>query len=121
VIWTDLTATDIAEEITQRGHPVSVHIVEQLLAEHDYRRRKAQKAVPLQGHKDRDEQFTTIARLTHEYLEGGLPVLSLDTKKRELLVPGRGIDPPREIAVSCLGPSSSSGRSIPRPGTSVLS
>ena len=85
MIWTDLTATDIAEEITQRGHPVSVHIVEQLLDEHDYRRRKAQKAVPLQGHKDRDEQFTPIARLTHEYLEGGLPVLSLDTKKRELL------------------------------------
>lgn len=85
MIWTDLTAADIAQEISRRGNPVSVHIVGQLLDEHDYRRRKARKSLPMKGHKDRDEQFLTIARLTGEYLEAGLPVLSIDTKHRELI------------------------------------
>lgn len=85
MIWTNLTTTDIAREITGRGNPVSVHIVEQLLDLFDYRRRKARKALPMGESGDRDEQFTTIARLTQEYLDGGEPVLSMDTKKRELI------------------------------------
>lgn len=85
MIWTNLTTTDIAREITGRGNPVSAHIVEQLLDRFEYRRRKAQKSLPMGESGDRDEQFTTIARLTHEYLDGGEPVLSMDTKKRELI------------------------------------
>ncbi len=85
VIWTDLTTRDIAEQVTARGTPVSVHIVEQLLDEHDYHRRKAQKDVPMGEHRDRDAQFRNIARLKQEYPEAAEPVLSIDTKKRELL------------------------------------
>jgi DDE family transposase len=85
IIWTDLTTTDIAARLTEGGIPVSVHIVEQLLAEHDYHRRKIQKELPLDEHQDRDAQFQTIARLKAEYLAGDDPILSLDTKKRELL------------------------------------
>ncbi len=85
VIWTDLTATDIAAQLGVRGTPVSVHIVEQLLDAHDYHRRKAQKDVPLDAAQDRDAQFRNIARLKQEYLAGSDPLLSIDTKKRELL------------------------------------
>jgi hypothetical protein len=85
LVWTDLTATDLAERITQRGNPVSVHIVGQLLDEHDFRRRKAQKSLPLKQHRCRDEQFGVIAALTREHHEAGLPVLSIDTKRRELI------------------------------------
>jgi hypothetical protein len=85
VIWTDLTASDVAEEITERGNPVSVHVVEQLLELFDFHRRKAQKSLPLKEHKDRDEQFGIIARLSSDYKDSGLPVLSIDTKKRELI------------------------------------
>lgn len=85
VIWTDLSACDIAEKITQRGNPVSVHIVEQLLDEHDFHRRKAQKQLPLMHHEDRDAQFHVIARFTQEYLDSGDPILSIDSKKRELI------------------------------------
>ncbi len=85
VIWTDLTATDLAEQVTARGTPISVHIVEQLLDAHGYHRRKALKDVPLGEHRDRDAQFQNIARLKQEYLDGLDPVLSIDTKKRELL------------------------------------
>jgi hypothetical protein len=85
VVWTDLKPGEIARQITQRGNPVSVHVVEQLLDEFDYCRRKAQKSLPLREHKDRDEQFRNIKTLTREYLEADLPVLSIDTKKRELV------------------------------------
>jgi len=85
IIWTDLTARDIAAGITASGSPVSVHIVEQLLEAHDYHRRKAQKALPLDEHQDRDAQFQNIARLKSEYRDSLNPVLSIDTKKRELL------------------------------------
>src|SRR5437667_2879175 len=85
VIWTELTATDIAERLTACGTAVSVHIVEQLLEEHDYHRRKAQKDLPLDAHPDRDAQFQNIARWKQEYLDSPNPMLSIDTKKRELL------------------------------------
>jgi hypothetical protein len=85
IIWTDLTARDIAERLTEGGLPVSVHIVEQLLEEDDFHRRKAQKDLPLDNHPDRDAQFQTIARLKQEYQASPNPLLSIDTKKRELL------------------------------------
>jgi hypothetical protein len=85
VVWTDLTAADIAERITEGGIPVSAHIVEQLLGEHGYRRRKARKDVPMGASRDRDGQFQNIARLKQQFLDAGDPVLSIDTKKRELI------------------------------------
>lgn len=85
VVWTDLTATDIAAQLSARGAPVSVHIVAQLLEQHDFHRRKAQKDLPVGATRDRDAQFQAIARLKQEFLDGGAPVLSIDTKKRELL------------------------------------
>jgi len=39
----------------------------------------------MQQDPDRNEQFEHIARLKQEYLDAGLPVLSMDTKKREIL------------------------------------
>jgi DDE family transposase len=85
LIWTDLTATDIAERLSACGPPVSVHIVEQLLDAFGYHRRQAQKSCPMGVNPDRDAQFRNIARLTQEYADSPNPVLSIDTKKRELL------------------------------------
>jgi hypothetical protein len=85
VIWTDLTVTDIAEALAQHGTPASVHIVEQLLDKYDYHRRKAQKSLAMGQNEDRDAQFRNIARLKQEYLDAGEPILSVDTKKRELI------------------------------------
>jgi hypothetical protein len=85
VLWTDLTATDIAEALAELGTPASAHIVGQLLGGHGYHRRKAQKSLPMGQSADRDAQFVNIARLKREHLEAGEPVLSIDTKKRELI------------------------------------
>jgi hypothetical protein len=85
VVWTDLTATDIAEALTALGTPASRHIVEQLLKKHDYHRRQAQKSLPMSECEDRDAQFKNIARLKQEYLHSTNPIMSIDTKRRELL------------------------------------
>jgi hypothetical protein len=61
------------------------NVVSQLLRQHGYRRRKAQKKKTMGHHRDRNSQFEKIARLRKKYLNAGLPVISIDTKKKELL------------------------------------
>jgi hypothetical protein len=55
VVWTHLTATDLAAQLTARGHPVSPRIVDQLLGAHGYHRRAARKSLPMGDSADRDE------------------------------------------------------------------
>jgi hypothetical protein len=86
VKWTNLSRRQIAQKITELGTPVGRDIVSQLLRKHRYRRRKAQKKKTMRpSHPNRNAQFENIARLKAEYLEAGLPVISMDTKKKELL------------------------------------
>jgi hypothetical protein len=85
VKWTNLSRRQIARRMTDMGMPVSRRIVRQLLEQHGYRRRKAVKKVTMGSHPDRNAQFEAIARLKVEYRDAGLPVLSIDTKKKELL------------------------------------
>ncbi len=84
-IWTDLTPGQIAAAWAEQGTPVSEPGVRHLLAEQGYGRRQAQKSAALGEHPDRDAQFRNIARLRAAYLASPDPLLSSDTKKRELL------------------------------------
>jgi hypothetical protein len=83
--WTNLTPQEIADRLRQRGLRVSVRVVRQLLLQHHYVRRQARKAQTMGQHQDRDAQFQNIARLKQEYLDSPNPILSIDTKKKELL------------------------------------
>jgi len=86
VRWTNLSRRQIAGRITELGTPVSRHVVSQLLRKHQYRRRRALKKRTMgPRHPDRNAQFENIARLKAEYLAAGLPVISIDTKKKERL------------------------------------
>jgi hypothetical protein len=85
VKWTNLSRRQIAQRMTDLGTPVSRRVVSQLLRKHGYRRRKTQKKKTMGSHPDRNAQFEKIARLKQEYLAAGDPVLSIDTKKKELL------------------------------------
>ena len=86
VKWTNLSRRQIAKRITALGTPVSRHVVSHLLRKHGYRRRKALKKKTMgPRHPDRNAQFENIARLKKKYLKAGLPVISMDTKKKELL------------------------------------
>jgi hypothetical protein len=85
VIWTSLTPGQISDELSARGTPVCRDTVCDLLEEIGYRRRQAQKNLPLGSYAHRDEQFRHIAELKQQYLAAGEPVISMDTKKKEYL------------------------------------
>lgn len=86
VKWTNLSRGEIASRVTELGTQVSRHVVSQLLRKHKYRKRKALKKKTMgPRNPNRNAQFENIARLKKEYLKAGLPVISMDTKKKELL------------------------------------
>lgn len=86
VKWTNLTKKDISEHMKEYGIDASEHIVDQLLEKHGYVKRKAAKNETKKSVENRDEQFEKIDKLKTEYLESDVnPVLSIDTKKKELI------------------------------------
>jgi len=86
VKWTDLTRREISGRLAERGTPAGKRAVKRLLKKHGYVRRKARKSRAMgRRHPDRNAQFENIARLKRGYLEAGDPVISMDTKKKELL------------------------------------
>ena len=59
-------------------------IVKQLRDKHNYVKRKAQKQLETGKTANRNEQFENIARLKQEYGDAGEPVISIDTKKKNI-------------------------------------
>jgi hypothetical protein len=85
VKWTNLTKADIAAELAKKGFKVSRNIVKKLLKKHDYVKRKPFKNLATGSHVNRNAQFERIAELRLSYEAAGDPVVSVDTKKKELI------------------------------------
>jgi Rhodopirellula transposase DDE domain len=85
VRWTNLTTVEISKRLGELGTPAGRRVVQQLLKRHDYVKRKARKSKTMGHHRDRDAQFQNIARLKEQYRAAGLPIVSIDTKKKERL------------------------------------
>lgn len=85
VRWTNLTQQEIGERLTVAGTPVSRTVVKDLLRKYQYVKRKAQKAQAMGHHPDRNAQFENIAQLKQRYLASENPIVSMDTKKKELV------------------------------------
>ena len=84
-LWTNLSRSQIAQELRRFGFRVSVPVVAQLLKRHRLGRRKACKSLPLGEHACRDRQFQIIAGYRAEFLNTPDPIVSLDTKRKEFL------------------------------------
>jgi len=81
--WTHLSRQRIADLLwEEEGISVSVTVVDQLLEQHDFRRRQAFKTKAAGDHPQRNEQFEKIEQLVEQYQQAGNPVMSMDTKKR---------------------------------------
>jgi DDE family transposase len=85
VIWTDLTTREIREALMEKDLYVGDHVIRQLLDGEGYHRRQMRKYLDMGEHRDRNAQFENIARIKRDYLDSADPILSIDTKKRELL------------------------------------
>ena len=83
--WTCKSLRRLADELVAGGHEVSHRLVGELLAELGYSLQANRKTQEGSAHPDRDAQFLFINRRTQEELVLGNPVISVDTKKKELV------------------------------------
>lgn len=85
LFWTCKSTTNIASELTKQGHTVSQRTVCDLLAEMGYSLQSTRKTREGSQHTDRNAQFEYIAKLVDEFHANCQPVVSVDTKKKELI------------------------------------
>jgi hypothetical protein len=75
----------LAEELRRQGHPISAGTVAALLREAGYSLQANRKTREGAAHPDRDAQFQYISRQVRRLQKRGQPVVSVDTKKKELV------------------------------------
>jgi Rhodopirellula transposase DDE domain len=83
--WICKSTRTVAEELRRQHHPVSHVKVAQLLHQEDYSLQSNRKTEEGKDHPDRDAQFWHINSRVKQALRAGKPVISVDTKKKELL------------------------------------
>jgi DDE family transposase len=83
--WMTKSTVKLAEALTAQGHRVGPHTVARLLKDHDYSLQSNAKTIEGLQHPDRDAQFRYLNDHVTAFLAAGLPVLSVDTKKKELI------------------------------------
>ncbi len=83
--WTTKSTRTLAEELERRGHAVSYVTVARCLHEMDYSLQANVKTIEGPQHPDRDAQFRHINRQVQAFMRSGDPILSVDTKKKELV------------------------------------
>lgn len=81
--WTTKSTVKLADELTAQGHRVGPHTVARLLKDHDYSLQGNAKTIEGKQHPDRDAQFRYLNDQVTAFLAAGLPVISVDTKKKE--------------------------------------
>ena len=83
--WTSKSTRTIAEELGRRGHRIDAVTVGRCLRALGYSLQANVKTKEGPQHAARDEQFRYINRLVRAYITAGDPVISVDTKKKELV------------------------------------
>ena len=83
--WTCKSTRVLAHELTDDQHPISHEKVAQLLRDLGYSLQGNRKTEEGVDHPDRDAQFGHINRAVRRALAQGWPVISVDTKKKELI------------------------------------
>ena len=85
--WTAKSTRQLARALTDAGHDVSSTLVRELLGMLGFSLQAPAKAVEGRQHPDRDGQFRYLNGQAREHLDAGEPVVSVDTKKKELVGP----------------------------------
>jgi Rhodopirellula transposase DDE domain len=85
LLWTCKSTSNLADELTQQGHPVSPRTVGRLLSADGYSLQSNRKTKEGGSHPDRNQQFEHINGMVKAFQHRGQPVISVDTKKKELI------------------------------------
>ncbi len=83
--WTCRSTRTLATQLSKQDHPISHVKVAQLLHDQDYSLQSNRKTEEGDDHPDRDAQFRHINTQVKKALAVGTPVISVDTKKKELI------------------------------------
>jgi len=83
--WTCKSTRQLAKELAREGYPVSNVTIAQLLHRLDYSLQANVKTLEGASHPDRNSQFLYINKQVKQFLKQGQPVISVDTKKKELV------------------------------------
>ena len=83
--WTSKSTRTLADELHAQGHSVAPRTVAKLLHESGYSLQATRKTREGRNHPDRDAQFRYLSGQINAHLGSGDPVVSVDTKKKELV------------------------------------
>jgi transposase len=83
--WTCKSIRKLATELTHQGHPISYRTVASMLKALGYSLQGTRKTKEGSAHPDRNAQFEYIHHQVEAFQQGGQPVVSVDTKKKELV------------------------------------
>lgn len=83
--WTCKSTRALSSELKEKGFTASQHKVAEMLRELGYSLQATQKVYEGEQHLDRDAQFRHINDTVERFLAAGQPVVSVDTKKKELV------------------------------------
>ncbi len=87
LLWVSKSLEKLAAALRDKGHRVSANSVRRLLLRLGFSRQGNRKANEGRGHPDRDAQFEHINAQVLAFQAAGAPVISVDTKKKELIGP----------------------------------
>ncbi len=117
--WTCKSKAKLAAAMAKQGWKVSATMVGRLLHELGYSLKSVRKTTEGASHPDRNAQFEHINAVATEFLESGRPVISVDTKKKELVGDFRNAGEewqppatPEKVLVHDF-PSDATGKAIP--------
>jgi transposase len=104
LLWTCKSTRNLADALVESGHDISHQTVGRLLTDLGYSLQSNRKTEEGKDHPDRDAQFEHINGRVRRYQRRGQPVVSVDTKKKEIVGnyknPGREREPkdhPRRV------------------------
>ena len=85
LVWTTKSTRNLAGALTAAGHRVSDRTVARMLRAMGFSLQANAKVIEGRQHEDRDAQFDYLNRCVGEHIAAGQPVISVDTKKKELV------------------------------------
>lgn len=83
--WMRKTTEKVAQELTRSGIPVGRQTVSRLLRQLNYSLKVNRKMIARQSSPERNKQFLYIAKEKQRHLTQGLPIISVDSKKKEMV------------------------------------
>ena len=83
IVWLNINAPGIRREFLKRGIDISTYHVRRLIKECGFKSRSFHKDIPMRKVEGKNEQFEKISMVKRMCVESGIPIISIDTKKKE--------------------------------------